>query len=145
MGRVESEPKERKMNPDLEKKLVSEFPQLFRGVNKSETESLMCFGCAHEDGWFNIIYSMCRAIDNHVKNSKEPIEYEFVQIKEKFGTLRVYDNGHDEFISGVIRMAEQMSSVTCEITGKPGTLCSSGMWYKTLCEEEAIRFNYQHM
>jgi hypothetical protein len=133
------------MSPELEKKLVSEFPSLFRGVNKPKTESLMCYGCAHDDGWFDIIYSMCKAIDNHVRNSKEPIDYKFTQIKEKFGILRVYGNGGDEFISGVIRMAEQMSSSTCEYTGRPGKLRSSGVWLKTLCEEEAIKVNYQNL
>ena len=64
-------------------------------------------------------------------------DYEFFQIKEKFGTLRVYDNGHDEYIAGAIRMAENMSAFTCEVTGNPGRLCKNGHWYRTLCDDQA--------
>jgi hypothetical protein len=130
------------MSPELEEKLVKEFPNLFKGRSKSLQESLMSFGCEHDDGWFNIIRSLCREIDAHLKHIKEPFDYEFTQIKEKFGTLRVYDNGHDDHVYGIISMAEAMSAVTCEITGRPGRLCRSGMWYKTLCDEYAEKHGY---
>jgi hypothetical protein len=41
------------------------------------------------------------------------------QIKEKFGTLRFYYDGGDEFIRGLDSMAASMSSVTCEVCGTP--------------------------
>jgi hypothetical protein len=56
------------------------------------------------------------------------------QVKEKFGTLRFYVSGGDDFTNGVIRMAEAMSSVTCEECGKPGTTSGPG-WVRTLCVE----------
>jgi hypothetical protein len=130
------------MSPELENRLANEFPELFKGKSKQNTESLMCYGCDHGDGWFNIIHSMCHAIENHLKRMDSRPDYEFFQIKEKFGALRVYDNGHDEYIKGVIRMAENMSSVTCEVTGKPGRLCTSGHWYRTLCDEQAEKDGY---
>lgn len=129
------------MSPNLEEKLYSSFPNLFQGKDKPKNESLMSFGCAHDDGWFNIIYQMCHAISQHLKNKN--IKYEFFQIKEKFGSLRVYDNGHDDFIDGVISMAERMSSCTCEVTGNPGRLYRKGHWYKTLCKEEATKNGYE--
>jgi hypothetical protein len=129
------------MSPDLEKKLYNSFSGLFRGKDKAIHESLISFGCEHDDGWFNIIYGMCETINQHLNN--KDISYEFVQIKEKFGTLRVYDNGQDDFIHGVISMAENMSSRTCEVTGKPGKLCKKGHWYRTLCEEEAVKLGYE--
>jgi uncharacterized membrane protein len=58
------------------------------------------------------------------------------QVKEKFGTLRFYYTGGDEYISGITSMAEAMSSVTCEICGKPGQT-SSGGWLKTTCKEHS--------
>jgi len=128
------------MSPELEKTLFEQFPALFKGRDRSLQESLMAFGCEHSDGWFNIIRAMCWEIDAHLKN--KPFDYEFVQIKEKFGTLRVYDNGHDDHIAGIIGMAESMSSMTCEVTGKPGRLYRSGMWYRTLCDEEAQNHGY---
>ena len=56
------------------------------------------------------------------------------QVKEKFGTLRFYYTGGDDYISGLVSMAESMSGVTCEECGKPGTQTSGG-WIKTVCKE----------
>jgi hypothetical protein len=85
------------------------------------------------------------------------------QVKEKFGTLRFYySHGFkpDEekmaelypntakviseerwrYTEGVVRMAEAMSGITCEMTGLPGELHSTGGrggWVKTLNVEFA--------
>ncbi len=56
------------------------------------------------------------------------------QVKEKFGGLRFYYRGGDEYISGLAAMAESMSYVTCETCGNPGKSTSGG-WIKTVCEE----------
>ena len=58
------------------------------------------------------------------------------QIKEKFGTLRFYYSGGDEYISGLASMAESMSAVTCEECGNPGKTVGGG-WLTTLCKEHA--------
>jgi hypothetical protein len=56
------------------------------------------------------------------------------QVKEKFGTLRFYYTGGDDYIRGLVSMAESMSGVTCEECGKPGTSTGGG-WIKTVCKE----------
>ena len=56
------------------------------------------------------------------------------QVKEKFGTLRFYYSGGDDYISGLVSMAESMSGITCETCGKPGTSTGGG-WIKTACVE----------
>lgn len=56
------------------------------------------------------------------------------QVKEKFGTLRFYYAGGDRFIDGLVSMAEEMSSITCEICGSPGELRGKG-WLYTACDE----------
>jgi len=130
------------MSPDLEKRLVEKFPSLFADYGKSPQESCMAWGCEHSDGWFGIILAMCRSIASHLDASKEPIEFKFAQIKEKFGTLRVYVDGGDEYIQGVVRMAEEMSMQTCEVTGLPGEMCRNGGWYRTLSREQARADGY---
>jgi len=55
------------------------------------------------------------------------------QVKEKFGTLRFYYTGGDEYISGMVTMAEAMSGVICESCGNPGKQTSGG-WIKTICQ-----------
>ena len=55
------------------------------------------------------------------------------QVKEKFGTLRFYYTGGDEYIDGLVSMAESMSAVTCETCGNPGEQTRGG-WIKTICK-----------
>jgi len=57
-----------------------------------------------------------------------------VQIKEKFGGLRVYADGGTEVHQAYINFAAAMAARTCEICGNPGELRDGG-WMKTLCDE----------
>lgn len=58
------------------------------------------------------------------------------QVKEKFGTLRFYYAGGDDYIRGLTSMAESMSACTCEECGAPGKSIGGG-WVTTLCETHA--------
>jgi len=134
------------MNKELTEKLFNDFPELFRGKDKPRHESLMYYGLSHDDGWYTIVNSMCCAINNHLKNLKRigtPLDYEFVQIKEKFATLRVYDNGGNEHIDGIISLAEILSSKTCEVCGSNAELSVRGTWYKTLCQKHREELEYK--
>lgn len=133
------------MREELEQKLVSKFPELFADKDKPPTESLMSFGCECADGWFDILYGLCGVISQHIKNGhwKHEEPYRFFQIKEKYAGLRVYDNGHDEYIAGAIAMAETLSYRTCELCGAPGRVCSAGIWLRTLCPAHAEEHNYK--
>ena len=74
-------------------------------------------------------------IDQPLREIPDPIpQVTLDQVKEKFGTLRFYYTGGDDYISGLVSMAESMSGVTCEECGKPGTQTSGG-WIKTVCKE----------
>jgi len=74
-------------------------------------------------------------VDDPLREIPEPIpQVTLDQVKEKFGTLRFYYSGGDDYISGLVSMAESMSGVTCETCGKPGTSTSGG-WIKTACVE----------
>ena len=73
-------------------------------------------------------------IDLPLREIKECPQVTLDQVKEKFGTLRFYYTGGDDYISGLVSMAESMSGVTCEECGKPGTSTRGG-WIKTACKE----------
>lgn len=130
------------MSPELEIALVQEFPDIFRDYGKSPEETCMAWGCEHSDGWYGIIRGLCKVISWHIKHSEKPINFKFTQVKEKFGTLRVYTMGSDDYIDGCIDMAEKMSAVTCEVTGNPGEMCRKGGWYRTLSRNQAIKDGY---
>jgi hypothetical protein len=54
------------------------------------------------------------------------------QVKEKFGTLRFYSDGNDR-IWRLVRFADALSAVTCELCGEPGKLGQRYGWYSTRC------------
>ena len=69
------------------------------------------------------------------------------QIKEKFGTLRFYYHGGDDYIRGLEAMADSMSAVLCEDCGSPGKLRSRKKeqkysWIRTLCDNHADEQGY---
>jgi hypothetical protein len=114
------------MSPELENKLYADFPLLF--ANRESRGSCMVFGCEHGDGWYGILRAACKEIARHAGP-----HFQFTQVKEKYGTLRLYFVGGDSYCEGVIDMAEAMSAVTCEQCGNPGKP-NDGGWITTLCE-----------
>jgi hypothetical protein len=82
------------------------------------------------EGWYNIIDKMLETVSNSVRRTSN---INIVQIKEKFGMLRVYTETYDSYTQGIIDMAETLSKHTCERCGKLGELRPDLGWIKTLC------------
>lgn len=85
-----------------------------------------------EQGWDKII------IDCHNKLKSIDPAYVIYQIKEKFGTLRYYfytSSDNQDGMTKCIEEAEELSAVTCELCGNPGSLDHEAYWVKTLCPE----------
>jgi hypothetical protein len=115
------------MNEMLDKKLCEAYPKIFVNRNASAQTTAMCWGFAHGDGWYDIVNNLCRCIQHHIDTTNEQRELllktnphnvqipDFVpqvvaqQVKEKFGTLRFYYTGGDQYIRGLVTMAEVMS------------------------------------
>ena len=140
------------MEQELQGKLFKKYPEIFRQKDLSMQETCMCWGITTGDGWYNIIDTLCRCIQHHIKWKNEKIRREFeekpktlipikpaetiiceaTQVKEKFGSLRFYYQGGDKHIEGLVAMAEAISSTTCEDCGGVGTPSKSG-WIHVLC------------
>jgi hypothetical protein len=85
------------------------------------------------DGWKPLIERANREIE------LEGGEYEILQIKEKFGTLRFYIrviSGDEQYINQMARMAETASFFVCENCGTlDGVETGSPPgWIRTLCQ-----------
>lgn len=115
------------MTNDKTKKLFDSYPKLFP-KDRTIQQSLMAFGFECDDGWYEILDKLF----SKMTTTGEPIEV--VQVKEKFGTLRVYVNGASDAVHDMIDEAEEESGKTCERCGKPGKLYDDG-WMTTLCDE----------
>jgi len=136
------------MNEELEKQLIEKYPDLFRNVHQPANVSCMHWGIETGDGWYNILNDVCNCIDSHVKSTKRINEYRkengkellpepdihFEQIKEKFGQLRIYMNHYDDYVQGILSLAEDISARTCESCGKEGKMRKGG-WIRCLCDD----------
>jgi hypothetical protein len=126
------------MKQENDEYLCKVYPKMMVNRAKDMKETCMCWGFECGDGWFQIINQLMGNIQNHIdwQNREKEIVRQVTldQVKEKFGTLRFYYTGGDDYIRGMVTMAESMSSVTCEECGKPGTSTGGG-WIKTVCVE----------
>jgi hypothetical protein len=110
-----------------QEQLVEKFPLIFKKL-----KYLQC-----DDGWIPLLYEACSIIEYYLANSvPEEIRHGIyaVQIKEKFGTARIYFNETTPFIDGVIAMTEHLTAHTCERCSMPGHRCP-GTWIKTFCDD----------
>lgn len=126
------------MKTELQQKLYDKYPSLFVNKDKTVQQSCMAFGIECDSGWYNIIDSVCSLIDSYQQNlareNKEFSSVTFNQVKSKWGGLRLYFSGGDDYIKGIVSMAEEMSYKTCEICGDVGSPNKSG-WIATLCKK----------
>jgi hypothetical protein len=87
-------------------------------------------------GWAAIFVDLAKQIEQHrgANGTRLP---EILQIKEKFGMLRVYIGKFDVELRVMNIRAEHRSALTCEICVAVGSLRSGGGWLRTRCEEHA--------
>ena len=88
-------------------------------------------------GWYPLLEELSDKIDAMFRDKypKEMKDFQVLQVKEKFGTLRYYVSSAPDEIYDLIHEYEDKSDTTCELCGKTGKLTERHMWLQTLCEE----------
>ena len=137
------------MNDENNKYLNDKYGDLIRKFEYKGNIMPFWFECGN--GWFTLIDELCGDIKNAVENDKKSLDYKkergeavteedyevvqvtISQVKEKFGGLRFYTYGGNDYVRGMIDFAESMSYKICEDCGNPGVLSTEG-WWRTLCE-----------
>jgi hypothetical protein len=132
--------------------LYEEYPDLFSNRLKSPEESCMSWGCEIGMGWYDILSSVCWRIFQHDENiadririrtekgkENEQLDLDYIpvkfdQIKEKFGGLRLYYSGGDDYVRGLVSLAEELSYKICEVCGDKGKP-NKGGWISVLCDK----------
>ena len=94
------------MDERLEKKLVENYPIIFKDYRGDMKKTCMAWGMACGDGWFKLIDEMCQDIISLIGD--KDIQVIAHQVKEKFGSLRFYygieyDVSRNETINDKIR------------------------------------------
>jgi hypothetical protein len=136
------------MDQELQNQLFEKYPELFSNKSLGIKSSCMAWGIDCNNGWHDIISSVCWMIKGHEDNIVWQTEYKqktepdyqsdyfpvkFDQVKEKYGGLRLYFSGGDEYVEGLVSMAEAMSYKICEVCGNKGKP-NEGGWISTLCD-----------
>ena len=136
------------MRKELQDQLYEKYPKIF--PNPGSRDSAMYWGLACGDGWYNVLNTLCSTIQNHLDWRNCEGQYAHVlehrsklqtpvpqlvadQIKEKFGTLRFYCHGGDEYCRGAISVIESLTHKMCEDCGNVGEHRQHG-WVATRCD-----------
>ena len=87
------------------------------------------------DGW-RIAFGeqLCEDLRAELEHSGAIDDYRIIQIKEKYGGLRWYDNGNTKEGYGIISKYAALSERTCIVCGKPATKITTG-WISPYCDE----------
>ena len=89
------------------------------------------------DGWNQAFgEQMCEEIRAALIEDGDLDRWRIVQLKEKYGIMRLYDNGikvHSR-VHDIIRKYENISAYTCIVCGKPATQITTG-WISPFCDD----------
>jgi hypothetical protein len=136
------------MKQELDEYLCKTYPKMMVNRNKDMKETCMCWGFECGDGWFPILNQLMGNIQHHIdwknKDGEVVPQVTLDQVKEKFGTLRFYYSGGDDVVSGMVRMAESMSGVTCESCGNPASVQNNGGWMRAICDPCETKRGEEH-
>lgn len=132
------------MSPELQDKLINKYPEQFKNLKYIECN----------DGWFDLLDNLCATIESKLNTCRQynkPLDFWWSQIKEKFGGLRAYSYSPNDYIRGVVAMAENMSYNICEVSGDRGKTRTKKLddngneirtWIRTLSDNEAKKEGY---
>lgn len=119
------------MNTPWYNHIISSYPFLFSKISHIETDK----------GWESIILSTCKFLHSQNSNINLPNQFYFSQIKEKFGSIRLYINSdtnsittsNNSYVNGFIHAMENISHYICESCGNPGTIQQFNNLLKCQC------------
>jgi len=91
-----------------EQEIIDKYPKLFRQVHLSSRESCMHFGICVCSAWLPVIDKLSEELKD--------LDVEYAQIKEKFGTIRIYvdvlNPDHQEQIHKLVNKYEDIANNT---------------------------------
>lgn len=120
--------------------IIQKYPKIFQ---QYEGNPGMVNWYGLPKGWLPIIDILCGSIQRYVDGvtrytkdgPKKPPQPTCTQMKEKFGGLRFYTNDSDDYVEGMIMMAEHMCDNTCQECGSNEDLGITKGWISVVCRK----------
>lgn len=100
------------MNDLIQDGLRARYPEILASL----ADGIQC-----DDGWLDLIEALFDEITRHCMSVGIPLP-RARQVKEKTGSLRCYLSSKDDFIAGLVQIAEEISGRICEVCGKAGLM-----------------------
>ena len=111
------------------KKLTDQFPK-FKSISQ--------IAIYYDWGWYPILTEFLEKIYPILEKENGFDEFYITQIKEKWGSLRIYVSAATDEIFDIIDETEDLSEHLCEICGTKDDLVITSGWVKTYCKDCAI-------
>ena len=102
--------------------------------------NLMVFGFEIGEGWMSLVIELLDKIQHLVDNNPEYSGLQVIQVKEKYGSLRVYLNYYYKEIEELIQEYEEKSCYICEECGEKGEIRNINNWYTALCDKHYAEY-----
>jgi hypothetical protein len=78
------------------------------------------------EGWFELFLQMCEDIREPLEKAGCLDRFRFLDVKEKYGSMRLYSSGATEEVQDILFKYEFLSQQVCCLCGKPATLETDG-------------------
>lgn len=112
--------------------LIAKYPKIFTSGDAWRYDI--------PEAWIQLVDDLCNAIQQHVDNYRRYDNGHVVeqvickQMKEKFGELRFYYEGGNDFISGMVNLATSISYNMCIECSSREDLGRTKVWVTTMCK-----------
>lgn len=124
--------------------IIKKYPKIFQSYDGNPG---MVNWLSVPDGWLRIIDALCNSIQDYIDSTyiiengqnRIPEQVTCIQVKEKFGGLRFYVSNADDYVNGMIRMAETLCYNICDECGSSEDLGVTSGWISVKCRNCIIK------
>lgn len=113
--------------------LMRRYPEIFGPGPWPVNDTMLGWGLTIGDGWMSLLERLCADLSSIIAED-DLADFRTQQVKEKFGSLRIYARGGNERTWALIEAAVRTSQQTCEGCGDPSKIRSWGGWHTTMCD-----------
>ena len=94
------------------------------------------------EGWHRLFYMLCKELRPHIEKAGLLDKFYFTQVKEKYGTMRVYTSCLPNSVDHMIDLYETFSKYICQNCGEFAKYQTQG-WIAHLCDNCNVGYGHE--